>query len=76
MSKPKKGYIALEGGYYTSWEFISNKVFKTKKLLHEHMVKQECHGFTKNMEEIDFHEKWQSDRYQYGYIIEPVEIYE
>ena len=68
-----KGYIAIEGSFYTNWEFSNQKVFKTKKALHDYMRDVNGHGFTRDKKE-PYHDKWRSVREEYGYIIEKVEI--
>lgn len=70
-----KGYIAIEGNFYTNWSFDSNKVFTTKKALIEHMNKEYGCVFKKNYSTIYNGEcHYENNNLQYGFNIEEVEI--
>ena len=70
-----KGYIALEGTFYTNWEFYNYKVFSTKKTLIEYMNEQHGCKFRRNNSSMyngEFH--YENNELQYGFNIEEVEI--
>lgn len=70
-----KGYIALEGTFYTNWEFYNYKVFSTKKALIEYMNEQHGCKFRRNLSSMyngEFH--YENNELQYGFNIEEVEI--
>lgn len=70
-----KGYIALEGNFYSDWEFTNGKVFTTKKALHEHMTKTlgfGCHKVDTSYNEKNTH--FENKVRMYGYNVQEVEI--
>ena len=70
-----KGYIALEGDFYTNWSFSSNKVFTTKKALITYMNEQHKCKFRKNNSTMYNGEcHYENNKLQYVFNIEEVEI--
>ena len=75
--KIKKGYVAVEGDFYTNWEFDNGMIFLTKKALHTYMKKQ--NGFGCTMKQSPYHNPgtyFDNLIEEYGYTIETVKIVE
>lgn len=71
-----KGYIALEGSFFTNWSYDNYKVFTTKKALIEYMEEQHGCKFRKNNASI-YNGKchYENKNEGYGFNIEEVEIF-
>ena len=70
-----KLYIALDGNFYTDWEFTNNKAFTTKKKLHNYMKK--VNGFGCTCKKSKYHDDgthFTNELKGYGYNIEIIEI--
>lgn len=72
-----KLYIAKEGYFGTNWEFINEKVFKTKKALHKYMKDTLGFGCPKSYRSCYGKDEdiYENNTQEYGYEVVEVSLF-